>query len=663
MKPSSSLLDQIDTPDVLKTFSIKDMRTLAAEIRERIIEVVAVTGGHLASNLGVVELTLALHRVFDAPIDKLIWDTSHQIYPHKLITGRRKRFATLRQFKGVAGFSHPHESPYDHFFAGHAGNALSMALGVAKQRDLCGGSEYIIPILGDADLSCGLTLEALNNIPQNLQRFMVILNDNNMSISKPVGHISHILSQFLSNQALHKPASFFEQYALNYIGPIDGHDIATLIKTLEEVKDARGPLLVHVLTRKGEGMQEALENPTCYHGAKPFDRQTRRFHPNTRMTFPQIFGAHLLQMAESDPAVVAVTPAMAAGSCLDALMQRFPERCLDVGVAEGHCVTFCGGLAFGGKLKVVASIYSTFFQRAFDNLYHDVCLQELPVVFAIDRAGLAGGDGANANGIYDIGFLQAMPNMIIAQPRNGQLLKELLQSAFSWKKPTAIRYPNLATEDATHTLKHREVGKAELLVREKEVLLIGVGHMSFMALSVHRLLKEQGISSSVLDPIFIKPLDTTLLCELLIDHPFVVTIEEHSLAAGFGSILNHFLLSNGYNAQTLNIGVPEAFIEHGSHKELLQLLNITPEAISHAIQQRFFASTIEPPVPFCDIPAVLTFSDRLTVRQEASAGDEGSAPVIAEEPDVSDGRLAASRKLTAKAHKTQKAPSLQEQPC
>lgn len=609
MKQGPSILDQIDTPDALKTLSIAELKQLAAEIRERIIEVVAKTGGHLSSNLGIVELTLALHRVFNTPVDKLIWDTSHQTYPHKLITGRRDRFHTLRQFKGVAGFSLPTESPYDHFFAGHAGNALSVALGVAKQRDLTKQSEYIIPILGDGDLSCGLTHEALNNIPKDLGRFIVVLNDNNMAISKPVGHVSDLL-----NRPRSSPATFFENYALSYSGPLDGHNIETLIDALEKAKKTDSPLLLHVLTRKGEGMQEALKNPTCYHGAKPFDRQTGIFHPNTRMTFPQIFGSHLLKMAEKDPSLVTVTPAMAAGSCLEAFMQAFPNRCLDVGVAEGHCVTFCGGLAFGGKLKVVASIYSTFFQRAFDNLFHDVCLQQLPVVFAVDRAGLAGGDGANANGIYDIGFLQAMPNLVIAQPRNGQLLKELLESAFDWQKPTAIRYPNLPTENSTHPLEKRPCGQGEMLVREKGVLLIGVGHMSFTALEVHKLLKQHGISSSVLDPIFIKPLDTALLCELLIDHPYIVTIEEHSLAAGFGSILNHFLLNNGYNVQTLNVGVPEAFIEHGSHKELLHLLDMTPEAITQRIQQRFFShSQPKPPVPFCELNGLFkeqTHADR-----------------------------------------------------
>lgn len=594
-QPSVCLLDHIHAPDALDPLSADELKTLAAEIRTRIIEVVSVTGGHLASNLGVVELTLGLHKIFDAPSDKLIWDTSHQIYTHKLLTGRKERFHTLRQFKGVAGFSHPHESPYDHFFGGHAGNALSTALGVAKRRDLCGKEEYIIPIISDGDLSCGLTLEAFNNIPKDLKRFIIILNDNNMFISSAMGHLSHMLSRH--------PEGFFNRFGLHYAGPIDGHDIPTLLTTLESAKHCQNPVLIHVRTRKGEGLPEALQDPNCYHGAKPFDLTTKQFLAHTRVSFPQVFGAHLLQMAEKDASIVAVTPGMSTGSCLDRFKKRFPQRFFDVGVAEGHAVTFAGGLAYENELKVVASVYSTFLQRAFDNLYHDVCLQELPVVFAIDRAGLAGGDGANANGIYDIGFLNAMPNMVIAQPRDGQLLKELLQSAFSWNKPAAIRYPNLPTDDAHGPLIKREVGKAELLVREKGVLLIGVGHMSFTAMHVHHLLKQRGIASSVLDPIFIKPLDSQLLCELLIDHPFIVTIEEHVLSAGFGSILNHFLLSNSYNnVQTLNIGVPESFIEHGSHKELMQLLSMTPEAICHLVEQRFFAKTSSPPpVPFCEL--------------------------------------------------------------
>lgn len=626
------LLNSVDSPKDLKSLSLLQLQRLAQEIRQRIIEVLAVTGGHLASNLGVVELTLALHRVFDTPVDKLIWDTSHQIYTHKLITGRRELFPRIRQFKGLAGFSHPKESPYDHFFAGHAGNALSVALGVAKNRDLSGRDEYILPILGDADLTCGLTHEALNNIHRELKRFIVILNDNNMSISKPVGRISLMLSRFLSNptsQKLHQeldafvnkipsvgsylsrqghklsesikhfvsPAAFFEQYGLSYIGPIDGHDLGKLLATLEAIKNSSWPVIVHVLTKKGHGMEEAVNNPTCYHGARPFDRQTGQFLPSktSAPTFPKVFGSHLLKMAENDPGLVAVTPAMAAGSCLEAFMKKFPDRCLDVGIAEGHCVTFCGGLAYGGKMKVIASVYSTFLQRAFDNIFHDVCLQELPVVFAIDRAGIAGGDGSNANGIYDIGFLNGMPNMIITQPRNGQLLKELLESCFFWGQPTAIRYPNLSTEEGEGPLKKRLLGKGEVLAEGKQLLLVGLGHMNVTALRVRELLALEGISATVFDPIFVKPLDSEMLCQLLTTHDHVVTIEEHALTCGLGSIMNHFLMTNGYQqVQVLNFGIPETFVEHGSHRELLEELGLNPEKIVATILQRF---SLNKPLP------------------------------------------------------------------
>lgn len=624
------LLNGIDSPADIKSLTQPQLIQLAQEIRARIIEVMAVTGGHLASNLGVVELSIALHQAFNTPCDKLIWDTSHQCYTHKILTGRRARFHQVRQYKGIAGFSHPKESEYDHFFAGHAGNALSLALGVAKNRDLAGRDEYIVPILGDADLTCGLTHEALNNIHRDIQKFIVILNDNNMSISKPVGRVSQILSRLLSNptsQKLHQeldafvnripsvgsylsrsghklteslkhfvsPAAFFEQYGLSYIGPIDGHDIGQLLSTFEGIKDSKWPVLVHVLTNKGHGMAEAMKDPTCYHGVRPFDPQTGQLLPakSNQPTFPKVFGAHVLRMAENDPSLVTVTPAMAAGSCLEAFMKKFPDRCLDVGIAEGHCVTFCGGIAFGGKMKVIASVYSTFLQRAFDNVFHDVCLQELPVVFAIDRAGLAGGDGSNANGVYDIGFLNAMPNMVICQPRDGHLLKELMESAFSWGRPTAIRYPNLATDESTAPLKKREMGKGEILAGGQRLLIIGLGHHCLTALRVRELLlQDTGLQATVLDPVFVKPLDTDLLCHLLLTHDLVVTIEEHALTCGLGAIVNHYLMTNGYSQiQVQNFGIPETFVEQGSHGELMQELGMSAPQIAAAVTQRFQLNT------------------------------------------------------------------------
>ncbi len=628
---TGNILKTINSPQDIKKLNFAELEVLAAEIRQRIIEVLSVNGGHLASNLGSVELTLAMHYVFDSPNDKFLWDVSHQTYTHKMLTGRNERFPTIRQYKGLCGFSHPKESPHDHFHAGHAGTALSLALGMAKSRDLSGRQEYVVPVIGDATLTCGMSHEALNNISRDLKKFIVILNDNEMSISQNVGAITKILSRILSNPTTNKiyqeldsyiskipsygsvlskhghkftesvknlvsPAAYFEQYGLSYIGPIDGHDVKKVIESLEGVKNSQWPVIIHLLTKKGQGMESAINNPVSYHGAKPFDKETGKFLPtaNTKPTFPKIFGSHLLKMADKDSSIVAVTPAMTAGSCLDDFIQKYPNRCIDVGIAESHAVTFAGGLAYGGHVKVVASIYSTFLQRGFDNLFHDVCLQDKPVVFAIDRAGISGPDGSTHHGIYDISFLNAMPNMVICQPRNGKLLKELLESSFSWQRPTAIRYPNITTEEPDLPLERRELGKGEVLIEGKDLLIISLGHMNTMAQKVHEILASQGISATLLDPIFVKPLDTELICKLLVDHQRLVTIEEHSVSCGMGSIINHFLLSQGYNnVQVLNFGIPEAFIEHGSTGELMEELGLTPTKIAERIRSQFFNKKIE----------------------------------------------------------------------
>ncbi|MBI3237009.1 MAG: 1-deoxy-D-xylulose-5-phosphate synthase, partial [Chlamydiales bacterium] len=575
-------------------------------------------------NLGVVELSLALHYVFDSPKDKILFDVSHQSYCHKILTGRIELFDKIRQFKGLCGFSHPGESKHDHFFAGHAGTALSLALGLAHNRDLAERTEHIIPVLGDATLTCGLTLEALNNIPKDLKKFIVILNDNKMSISENVGAMTHILSRFLNNPKSNKiyqeienillkipsygqvlakqghklresiknlvsTAPFFEQFHLAYVGPIDGHDLPKMIQVLEALKTTNQPVLLHVMTIKGKGMENATENPISYHGCKPFDKTTGIFLPSSsKPTFPQIFGKHLLKMAEKDSSLVAVTPAMPAGSCLDLFMNKFPDRCLDVGMAEGHSVTFCGGLAYGSKMKVVCSIYSTFFQRAFDNLFHDVCLQRLPVVFAVDRAGISGPDGSTHHGVYDIAFLNAMPNMVICQPRNGLLLKELLESAFSWNRPTAIRYPNMATEEPNLPLQTRALGKGEVLHKGTLIAIVALGHMCQMAMQVKDLLEELGVHATVIDPIFVKPIDADLFHQIFLTHRYLVTIEEHAVGSGLGAILNHFILTNNFQGiQVLNFGIPDTFLEQGSHGQLLQEIGLTPQAISSQILQEF----------------------------------------------------------------------------
>lgn len=623
---NNKLLDSIASPAILKEMSYDQLRELAEEIRLRIIDVLSQTGGHLASNLGIVELTIALHKVFNSPDDKLIWDVSHQTYVHKLLTGRNNRFETIRQFHGLSGFSHPKESKYDHFHAGHAGTALSLALGVAKNRDLTKRDEYIIPIIGDATLTCGLAIEALNNIKRDLRRFIVILNDNEMSISKNVGAITKILSRMINNPTIsrihqeldsfvsklpgygnvlskqgHKiaeslknlvsPAVFFEQYELSYIGPIDGHNIRAIVEALEGVKNSHWPVIIHVLTKKGQGMDEAIKNPVIWHGAKPFCPNTCKFLPSAseKPTFPKVFGNHLLKMAQNDPSIVCVTPAMSAGSSIDSFMRTFPDRCLDVGIAESHAITYAGGIAYGGKMKVFASIYSTFLQRAFDNLFHDVCLQELPVVFAIDRAGLAGGDGQTHNGIYDISFLNAMPNMVIAQPRNGHLLKELMESAHSYELPTAIRYPNTPTDEPDKPIKKRVLGRGEVLREGKDVLIISLGTMEQTAVELADMLAEKGINPTIFDPIFVKPLDTETLCELLLTHNTVITLEEHSVVSGMGVIINNFLMAGGYSGvQVYNFGVPETFVEQGKLSLLLDEIGLSAKKIFARLENASF---------------------------------------------------------------------------
>jgi len=617
------LLPNINSPQDLKNLSIDQLPLLAKEIRERIIEVMSINGGHLASNLGSIEFTIALHYVFNSPTDKLVFDVSHQTYTHKILTGRNAQFDTIRQYKGLCGFAHPKESAHDHFQAGHAGTALSLSLGLTKTRDLDQGNAYIIPIIGDATLTCGTALEALNNMSRDLQRFIVILNDNNMSISNNVGAITKILSRLINSptaskihQELEKLVNkipnygqsiaqkgrkvaeslknlvsqglFFEQYGLNYIGPVDGHDIAGLIALFEKIRDSEWPVVIHLNTNKGHGMDVAINNPITYHGVRPFNLETGKFLPlkSSQPTFPSIFGRHLLAMGKTDPSIVVVTPAMSKGSCLDDFMETFPSRSFDVGIAESHAVTFAGGLSYGGKKTVFVSIYATFLQRAFDNLFHDVCLQELPVIFAIDRAGISGPDGSTHHGIYDISFLNAMPNMVITQPRDGHLLKELMESAPSYKRPVAIRYPNMTTDEYDQPLQARQIGRGEILAPGKDVLIIALGHLCKTALIVRQNLNELGIQATVMDPIFLKPLDGDLLCDLLLTHQKVVTLEEHSVQCGLGSIINHFLMKNGYsNVTVLNMGIPETFVEHGSHQELMDAMGLTAPKITETIHK------------------------------------------------------------------------------
>ena len=577
-------LNEIQSPKDLKALSIDELKNLSVLIKERIIDVMSKNGGHLASNLGSLELSIALHVVFDSPFDKLLFDTSHQAYTHKILTGRNARFETIRKYQGLSGFTSPDESPHDHFFAGHAGTALSLALGVAKARDLSCENFHVLPVIGDAAFTCGLTLEALNNIPKDLSRFLIILNDNGMSISQNVGAITDILkSKDLKN--------LFKHYHLEYLGPYDGHNLDEIITVLRHVKDRPKPVILHLLTQKGHGMAQAAHDPVCYHGVKPFDKETGTSQSSSATTFPKLFGQIALELSHHHEQLVTLTPAMAVGSSLVELMKTYPNRCLDVGIAEGHCVTFAGGIARDRSKKVLVSIYATFLQRALDNLFQDVCLQNAPVIFALDRAGLAGGDGATHNGIYDIGFLKGMPNLMIAQPRDGSVLRDLLFSAIEYDQPIVIRYPNLPTELRVSPLHQRRIGKGEVLKQGVSIAIIAVGHHVSTAFNVSNILKEEGLDITIVDPIFLKPLDEKLLKNLIETHSLIVTIEEHVLSNGFGEIINSFVASQETRPHVINFGIGETFPEQGSYSELIKEVGLDAKTIAKKIHSCFSVNT------------------------------------------------------------------------
>lgn len=618
MSINSSLLDSILSPEDLKKLSLNELVDLATEIRERIVLTLSKRGGHLASNLGAVELTIALHYVFQSPVDKIIFDVGHQSYTHKLLTGRNNElFSNIRSNNGLSGFTSPIESPHDFFYSGHAGNTLSLALGMAKQ-DFCSSQEgHVIPVIGDAALSCGLTLEALNNVSKNLKNFIIILNDNEMSISKNVGKISQILNKLLNSPTSTKlsdkfeqlikkiplcgetlvkssqnvsssikhlfcNAPFFEQFGLSYIGPINGHDIKKLIAIFSAIKNFPLPLIIHTKTIKGKGVIKAQEEPGLYHGVSSFSNPITCELPKTSTeTFPKIFGKHICELARTHDNLAVITPAMCLGSSLTKFSQLYPHRFFDVGIAEGHAVTFSAGLAKSGTIKVICSIYSTFLLRAVDNVFHDVCLQNIPVIFCIDRAGLAFADGQSHQGIYDLGFLRSFPNMVICQPRNGQLLKELINEALTWKVPCAIRYPNMPTHSTNEPLQKRPMGKAEILTQGKNLLILALGHMVETALKVKELLLEElNLSATIVDPIFVKPLDTDLLSRLLYSHSQVVTLEEHSIKTGLGAEFNEFIITHNFlNTNILNIGVLDIYVQHGQKNSILDKLSLTPEKI------------------------------------------------------------------------------------
>ncbi len=617
------LLDQIESPRDLKKLDEKSLPLLAQEIRTRIIEVVSRNGGHLSSNLGVVEMSIALHRVFDAPRDKIIWDTGHQGYTHKLLTGRIREFDTLRQSGGISGFLRRAESPFDHFGAGHEGTGLSAALGMLEARDHHSEDGKVVVIIGDATLTAGLALEALNNAGHLKKDLIVILNDNKMSISKNVGAISAYLSRIISGQwytrlkretkrllsglpkiggpvllvakrveemlkGLVGPGIFFEELGFTYVGPIDGHRFDHLLPTLENVKAMKGPVIVHLITKKGLGYPSAEKDPISFHSAPPFDVKTGK--PKkwaAALTYTNVFTRTLRALARRDPRIVAITAAMPEGTGLGEFAREFPNRFYDVGIAEQHAVAFAAGLAAAGMRPVVA-IYSTFLQRAYDQIIHDVALQNLPVVLCLDRAGIVGEDGHTHHGIFDIAYLRLIPNMAVMSPKDENELQHMLSSALTYPGPIAIRYPRGEGVGVPLDPEFSQIplGRAEMIVAGKDVAMVALGSMVHPAMTAATRLAEEGISAAVVNARFAKPIDREMALQLAKNFRRIVTIEEGVACGGFGSAFWETLEAEGQgNCEIRRIALPDDFIEHGNAALLRSRYGLSAEGIARRVAE------------------------------------------------------------------------------
>jgi 1-deoxy-D-xylulose-5-phosphate synthase len=610
------LLETINSPADLRLLPRPQLRTLADELRAYVLHSVSQTGGHLSSNLGTVELTVALHYVFNTPEDRLVWDVGHQTYPHKILTGRRERMASLRQFGGLSGFPRRDESEYDTFGTAHSSTSISAALGMAMAAKQKGEDRHAVAIIGDGAMSAGMAFEALNNAGVCDCNLLVILNDNDMSISPPVGALNRYLAQLMSGQfyasaksvgkqvlkvapplfelakrlethakGMVVPATLFENFGFNYIGPIDGHDLESLIPTLENIKHLQGPQFLHVVTKKGQGYKLAEADPVAYHGPGKFDPAMglQKSTAPAKQTFTQVFGHWLCDMAEKDSRLVGITPAMREGSGMVEFHQRFPDRYYDVGIAEQHAVTFAAGMACEG-LKPVVAIYSTFLQRGYDQLIHDVALQNLPVVFALDRAGLVGADGATHAGAYDIAYLRCIPNMSVACPADENECRMLLSSAYEQNHPVAVRYPRGAGAGVA-TQSHLEAlpfGKGELRRQGAGVAILAFGTLLHPALEA-----AEKLGATVVNMRWAKPLDTELLLQVAASHEALVTVEEGSIMGGAGSAVAEALAAAGVVKPLLHLGLRDEFTEHGDPARLLALQGLDAAGIEQSIVTRF----------------------------------------------------------------------------
>ena len=594
------VLEKIQKENDIKNLEPGELEVLAQEIREFLIEKISVTGGHLASNLGAVELTMALHLAFQLPEDKLIWDVGHQAYTHKLLTGRKAGFDGLRKYGGMSGFPKRKESQCDAFDTGHSSTSISAGLGYVAARDIQGQHHYVVSIIGDGSLTGGMAYEALNNASHLKHNFIIVLNDNNMSISENVGGMSSYLNGLRTADAytglkkgvedtlkkipvrgekivdqlkktkssvkqLFVPGMFFEDMGITYLGPVDGHDIRKLYKTFKEAKRVNHAVLVHVLTKTGKGYAPAEENPSRFHGTGPFVIETGEpKSPSKRDSYTDVFSKVITDIGKSNEKVVAITAAMADGTGLSRFGKKFPERFYDVGIAEEHALTFAAGLAAGG-MKPVVALYSSFLQRAYDQTIHDICLQKLPVVLAVDRAGLVGNDGETHQGLFDLSFLSMIPNMTILSPKNRWEMADMIRYAVDFEYPIAVRYPRgEAYEGLKEFRTPIEYGKSELLYEEEEIAVIFVGHMASLAEEVRKELKKRGHHCSLVNARFVKPVDTDMLDRLAEGHKLIVTIEENVLTGGFGQQVLDYVSRAELPVRVLNVGIPDDYVEHGN---------------------------------------------------------------------------------------------------
>jgi 1-deoxy-D-xylulose-5-phosphate synthase len=631
------IIERIDSPADVKRLRRKEIDVLASEIRELLVRTCAVNGGHLAPNLGVVELTLALHRVLDLPTDKLVWDVSHQTYVHKILTGRRDRFATLRKGGGLSGFAMRSESPYDPFGAGHASTGVAAALGMALARDLVGGKETVVAVLGDGALTGGLAYEALNNAGALKSQFIVILNDNEMSIAPNVGSIASYLSVLRSKPfanfvrrtgkmvlkriplggaakkaiegaeigAMHfigpseKAAVIFEELGFRYIGPVDGHNYDVLVDALQTAQDLARPVLLHIRTVKGKGYEPAERDSRTFHGvgANAFEPSngSKKSSPGARPKFQDVFADAMISIAEKDPRIIGITAAMPDGTGLAKFGKRFPERYFDVGIAEAHAVCFAAGLAASG-FRPVCAIYSTFLQRAYDQVVHDVVVQSLPVVFCMDRAGLVGDDGPTHMGLYDIAYLRTLPNFTLMAPRNEAEVQPMLEHALSLNAPAALRYPRGSSsgkhDEPLAPLVH---GKAEVLRRGRGVAILAYGTTVDVALDAWNLLADSVEGVTIVNARFAKPLDEALLIDLQRGHSHVITLEEHSLGGGFGSAVAEFISDHGLKLRVERIGIPNVLVAHDSQDKQRALFGLTADSVAARVKNILSGETVSAP--------------------------------------------------------------------